>query len=298
MHVLKDIQINGATKISSGKVREIFAVDGERLLMVTSDRISAFDVVLPDPIPDKGAVLNQISQFWFDKSAGIVANHVLSTDVNEYPEPFRGDVRLAGRSMLVKRARPLSVECIVRGYLAGSGWKEYRQGGTICGIVLPAGLRESERLPEPIFTPSTKAALGNHDENIPFEKACELVGGQLMERVRHLAIAIYTMAAEHALSRGLILADTKFEFGISEGELIVIDEMLTPDSSRFFALDGYAPGRPQPSFDKQFVRNYLEGLAWDKTPPGPRLPADIIAKTRAKYLEAYERITGQRLKPS
>lgn len=200
--------------------------------------------------------------------------------------------------MLVKRARPLSVECIVRGYLAGSGWKEYRQGGTICGIVLPAGLRESERLPEPIFTPSTKAALGNHDENIPFEKACELVGGQLMERVRHLAIAIYTMAAEHALSRGLILADTKFEFGISEGELIVIDEMLTPDSSRFFALDGYAPGRPQPSFDKQFVRNYLEGLAWDKTPPGPRLPADIIAKTRAKYLEAYERITGQRLKPS
>jgi phosphoribosylaminoimidazole-succinocarboxamide synthase len=243
----------------------------------------------------KGHVLNQISLFWFEKASRLIGNHVVTSDVDEYPSPFRGDARLKGRSMLVKKAKPLPVECIVRGYISGSGWKEYKAQGSISGIRLPKGLVESEKLPEPIFTPSTKAEQGLHDENISFEKASELVGTELMEQVKSVSLAIYTMASEYALQKGIIIADTKFEFGIIDGGLIFIDEALTPDSSRFWPRDGYKPGGPQPSFDKQFVRDYLETLTWDKTPPGPKLPEDVIEKTSGKYLAAYEILTGKPL---
>jgi len=290
-----DYTVPGGKKLGSGKVREIFEADPDHLLIVTTDRLSAFDVVLPDPIPYKGRVLNQISRFWFGKAAGIIDNHVVTSDVNRYPAPFRGDPRLEGRSMLVKKAKPLAVECIVRGYISGSGWKEYRSLGSVSGIRLAPGLVESEKLPEPVFTPSTKAEQGQHDENISFETACEIVGAELMKKVRDVSLSIYAMASDYALQKGIIIADTKFEFGLLGGELLFIDEALTPDSSRFWPKDGYRPGGPQPSFDKQFVRDYLETLTWGKTPPGPKLPADVIRKTSEKYRAAYEILTGMTL---
>ena len=293
MGILMNIDVPLGEKISSGKVREIFEADPEHLIIVTTDRISAFDVVLPDPIPAKGHVLNQISLFWFEKGSSIIKNHVVTSDVNDYPGPFAGDERLNGRSMLVNKARPLPVECIVRGYLSGSGWKEYLQKGSISGVNLPAGLKDSDRLPEPIFTPSTKAELGQHDLNINLSTAGDLVGHDLIEKVKDISLKIYTMASVHALEKGIIIADTKFEFGLAAGELVWIDEALTPDSSRFWPLDGYRPGGPQKSFDKQFVRDYLETLTWNKTAPGPRLPHDIIEKTSEKYIAAYELLTGR-----
>ncbi len=295
MDILVDYKSSSGNKLSSGKVREIFEVDSEHLLIVTTDRISAFDVVLPDPIPLKGLVLNQISLFWFDKASSIIENHLVSSDINDYPAPFRGDMRLKGRSILVKKARPLPVECIVRGYISGSGWKEYKKEGSISGIQLPDNLMESQKLPEPIFTPSTKAELGEHDENIDFEKAAGLVGKELMEKVRDISVRIYTMAADHAMAHGIIIADTKFEFGLIGDELIIIDEALTPDSSRFWPKDVYKPGGAQPSFDKQFVRDYLETLDWNKKAPGPRLPEEIIQKTSEKYQAAYKVLTGKDL---
>ena len=278
MQILVDYTIPSGKKLNSGKVREIFAVNEEHLLIVTTDRISAFDVILPDPIPFKGHVLNQLSLFWFEKAAPLIKNHIVTSDVNDYPSPFTGDDRLKGRSILVKKARPLPVECIVRGYISGSGWKEYQQYGTISGIELPEGLVQSQKLPEPIFTPSTKAELGEHDENIDMKKAADLVGKELIDKVRSVSLAIYTMAAELALEKG-----------------IIIDEALTPDSSRFWPRQGYKPGGPQPSFDKQFVRDYLETLDWNKTAPGPNLPEEIIRKTSEKYVAAYELLTGKKL---
>jgi phosphoribosylaminoimidazole-succinocarboxamide synthase len=292
MHTLHDVEVKGARKIASGKVREIFDAGGGLMLIVTTDRISAFDVVLPDAIPAKGCVLNQTSLFWFEKCSDVVSNHVVSSDVREYPAPFRGDERLDGRSMLVRKARPLPVECIVRGYLSGSGWKEYRQSGSVSGVELPDGLRESDRLDGPIFTPSTKAAIGDHDQNIDFEAAASLMGRPLAEKVRDISLEIYEKASAHALGRGIIVADTKFEFGLIDGEIVWIDEAITPDSSRFWPLDGYRPGGPQPSFDKQYVRDYLESIGWDKKAPGPRLPDDVIRMTSEKYISAYERLTG------
>jgi phosphoribosylaminoimidazole-succinocarboxamide synthase len=272
---------------SSGKVREMYELDGD-LLMVASDRISAYDVVMPNPIPDKGRVLTQMSVFWFETTGDIVPNHFISQDVP--PEA-------AGRGIRVKRLDMYPVECVVRGYLSGSGWREYRESGSVCGIELPQGLHESDRLPEPIFTPATKAERGDHDENISFERACEIVGSRpLMEELRRVSIAVYEHGAQHALGRGIILADTKFEFGASPGaEVVLGDEVLTPDSSRFWPADEYEPGRPQSSFDKQYVRDWLDEAGWDHSPPAPELPDDVVANTRAKYVEAYERISGRGL---
>ncbi len=280
--------------VRAGKVRDLYSVDDRRLLLVASDRISAFDVVLPTPIPDKGRVLTGLSRFWFAATDGLVANHVLGTDVAALPPEFADAAdELRGRSMICRRARVLPVECIVRGYLSGSGWKDYQRAGTVCGIPLPAGLRESDRLPEPLFTPSTKAEEG-HDENISLARMAELIGHELSGRVSETARALYTFGAAHAESVGIILADTKFEFGIDDrtGQLLLIDEVMTPDSSRFWDAAAYEPGRAQASFDKQFVRDYLETLAWDKTPPGPELPADVVTGTRTRYVEAFERLTG------
>jgi phosphoribosylaminoimidazole-succinocarboxamide synthase len=292
MSALLNYEISGGRKISSGKVREIFDVDDDHLLMVTTDRLSAFDVVMPDPIPDKGAVLNRISLWWFDKMKTVIKNHVISSDINEYPAPFNGDTRLKDRSMLVIKARPLAIECIVRGYISGSGWKEYKEKGSISGIKLPGSLKESDKLTEPIFTPSTKAEMGQHDENVSEEVAKDLVGSVVFNKVKEAALKIYKTASDEALKKGIIIADTKFEFGIRDGEIILIDEVLTPDSSRFWPLDKYAPGKAQPSYDKQFVRDYLETLDWGKKAPGPKLPEEIIVKTREKYIEAYEKLTG------
>ena len=275
-----------------GKVRDIYEL-GDRLLIVATDRLSAFDVVLPTPIPDKGRVLTQLSIFWFEKLSDIVPHHVIS--VMEFPgelAPYRDS--LDGRAMLVRRTEPIPIECVVRGYLSGSGWKDYQKTGMVCGIPLPAGLRESGRLPEPIFTPSTKATTG-HDENISFEETVTRVGRPLAERLRDTSLAIYRRAAEYAAARGIIIADTKFEFGLIGEQLIWIDEALTPDSSRFWPGDQYAPGNAQPSFDKQIVRDYLERFGWNKQPPAPILPADVVAGTRDKYREAYQRITGHLL---
>lgn len=294
MDTLRNIDIPSGRKLNSGKVREIFDAGKDHLLMVTTDRISAFDVILPDPIPAKGHVLNQLSLFWFEKGQSIIRNHVVSSDVNDYPEPFKGDRRLSGRSMLVRRSQPLAVECIVRGYISGSGWKEYQTLGSISGIMLPSGLKESDRLAEPIFTPSTKAEIGQHDLNIDMKTAGDLVGRDLIEKVKEVSLSIYSMAAAHALEKGIIIADTKFEFGLMDGELIWIDEALTPDSSRFWPSESYKPGMAQPSFDKQFVRDYLETLDWNKTAPGPDLPQDIIRKTSEKYIAAYEQLTGRK----
>jgi phosphoribosylaminoimidazole-succinocarboxamide synthase len=288
------LDLPGIKKVRSGKVREVYDL-GESFLLVASDRISAFDVIMPNGIPRKGEVLTQISHFWFEKFSSLVPNHLLAGASDPLPanlQPFAA--QLARRSMIVKKAKPLAIECIVRGYLSGSGLKEYKKSQTVCGIQLPAGLVDSSELPEPIFTPSTKAEAG-HDENINFEEACKIVGTNLATQARDLSLMIYKAGRDYARQRGIIIADTKFEFGLFEGKLILIDEVLTPDSSRFWPADQYAPGRGQPSFDKQFVRDYLETLAWDKTPPGPTLPEDVVAKTSAKYLEAYERLTGKKL---
>src|SRR5271156_3804885 len=291
--VLK-LELPGIKKLKSGKVREVFDL-GDNYLFVASDRISAFDVIMPNGIPRKGEVLTQISYFWFAQTESFQPNHLLSRANDPLPEnlkPFAD--KIACRSMIVKRAQPLAIECVVRGYLAGSGWKEYQKSQTVCGIKLPSGLKESSELPEPIFTPATKAETG-HDENISFAEAAKIVGDEIAEQARAASLKIYNFARDYARKRGIIIADTKFEFGLSDGKLILIDEMLTPDSSRFWPADKYQPGRGQPSFDKQFVRDYLETLDWDKTPPGPKLPDDVVAKTSATYLEAYERLTGKKL---
>jgi phosphoribosylaminoimidazole-succinocarboxamide synthase len=274
--------------LSRGKVRDVYEYAPNEMLIVTTDRLSAFDVILPTPIPDKGVVLTQIANFWFDKTSAIIPNHLVD------PEPFSTDAghrHLAGRSIVVHKAEPLPVEAIVRGYLTGSGRKDYEQTGMVCGLPLPAGLVEASRLPEPLFTPSTKAAVGTHDENIPFEKMVDLVGGELAGQVRDVSLELYRFGAAYALERGIIIADTKFEFGLLDGELILIDEAMTPDSSRFWPADGYEAGKSQPSYDKQFVRDYLETLDWDKTAPGPALPADVAARTAEKYQEAWRRLT-------
>jgi phosphoribosylaminoimidazole-succinocarboxamide synthase len=270
---------------ASGKVREMYAIEDD-LLMVASDRISAYDVVLPTPIPDKGAVLTRMSVFWFETTGHICPNHMLTDEVPE---------EVAGRGLRVQKLEMHPVECVVRGYLSGSGWREYKQLGSVCGIELPEGMQESDRLPEPIFTPATKADVGEHDENIDFERAVEIIGDRaLMENLRDTSMALYEHAAAHALERGIIIADTKFEFGSSAGaEVVLGDEVLTPDSSRFWPADDYEPGRSQASFDKQYVRDWLDESGWDHTPPGPELPDDVVANTRAKYVEAYERITGR-----
>lgn len=280
-----------------GKVRNVYDLD-DKLLIIVTDRISAFDVVFPNLIPNKGLVLNKISEFWFNYTNDIAGNHMISTDVEKYPaELLKYKDELRGRSMLVKKAKMVEVECIVRGYLEGSGLKEYMQTGKISGVKLPGGLKQCEKLPEPIFTPTTKAR-EVHDESITYEELVNQVGKDLAGKLRDTSIALYSKASSYAESRGLILADTKFEFGIIDGRLIVADEMITPDSSRFWALDGYEPGKPQKSFDKQFVREYLESIKWDKKPPAPELPEDVVRKTEAKYIEAYERITGKKLKES
>jgi phosphoribosylaminoimidazole-succinocarboxamide synthase len=285
----------GLTLRHRGKVRDLYDL-GDCLLMVATDRISAFDVVMADPIPDKGAVLTRLSLFWFDLLRDIVPNHLLTADVDQYPAvcaPYRA--QLVGRSMLVKKAEPLTVECIVRGYLSGSFWKAYRQSPVVCGFKLPQGMQESERLPAPLFTPSTKAALGAHDENISLEQMREIIGTTETDTIADICVRLYEKAAGYARERGIIIADTKFELGWCDGELILIDEVLTPDSSRFWPVDGYAIGRGQASFDKQFLRDYLLSLDWPQTPPPPPLPAEIVTKTRSRYLEALEKISGAAL---
>lgn len=292
MHLLT-LDLPGIRKVASGKVREIFDL-GEHLLFVATDRISAFDCILPNAIPHKGEVLTALSAFWFQRF-GFVKNHVVATDFAQFPAGLKQyEEQLRGRSMIVRKAKPLPVECVVRGYLAGSGWKEYQASQSICGISLPAGLQQAQQLPETLFTPSTKAESG-HDENISFEECRRILGDELAEKVRTLSIRVYEEGRAYAKERGIILADTKFEFGMLDGELIIIDECLTPDSSRFWPADQHQLGISPPSFDKQFVRDYLETLDWDKTPPAPSLPEDVVQKTSAKYLEAYERITGKPL---
>jgi phosphoribosylaminoimidazole-succinocarboxamide synthase len=292
MRVVRETRFAGISAAARGKVRDIYDA-GDKLLIVATDRLSAFDVILPTPIPDKGRVLTQLSLFWFDLLRDVIPNHVLSA--TEFPAPFdtyRDE--LAGRSMLVRKTAPLPIECVVRGYISGSGWKEYQATGKICGIALPAGLRESDRLPEPIFTPATKAVSG-HDENISFERAASLIGNERAQRARDVSLEIYRRSAAYAEPRGVLLADTKFEFGVLNDELVWIDEALTPDSSRFWPAARYKPGGPQPSFDKQFVRDYLESIHWPKTPPGPELPLEVVAATREKYREAYRILTGREL---
>ncbi len=280
------------TLVNQGKVRDIYDL-GEHLLIVTSDRISAFDVIMQEGIPQKGYVLTQISKFWFEQMKDLIPNHLISTEVDDFPaitHQYRD--QLEGRSMLTKKASPLPVECIVRGYISGSGWKEYQQQGSVCGIQLPAGLVQSDKLPETLFTPSTKAELGEHDENISFEQAAKICGQEIAEQVRDISIKIYERARELADTKGIIIADTKFEFGMLDGQLIWIDEAMTPDSSRFWPKDQYQPGGAQPSFDKQFLRDYLETLDWNKTAPAPKLPTEIIQKTSEKYLEALKQLTA------
>jgi phosphoribosylaminoimidazole-succinocarboxamide synthase len=291
--IVWETHLPGIQFLNRGKVRDLYEVD-DRLLIVATDRLSAFDVVLPTPIPDKGRVLTQLSLFWFNLLRDVIPNHVLSAS-DFPPELAAYREQLEGRSMLCQKTKPLPVECVVRGYLSGSGWKDYRATGKICGIPLPAGLRESERLPEPIFTPSTKATAG-HDENISFDEAASMIGGELAERVRAVSLDIYRSAVAYAEPRGIILADTKFEFGLLGDKLIWIDEALTPDSSRFWPADGYKSGRSQPSFDKQYVRDYLERIGWNKQPPGPELPPEVVEATRARYREAYRQLTGHELK--
>lgn len=292
---VKETNIDAAPLLSRGKVRDIYDM-GENLLIVASDRLSAFDVILPDPIPDKGRVLTQISLFWFEKMADITPNHLVASRVDDFPSelhPFRD--QLEGRSMLVKKCRPLAIEAIVRGYIAGSGWKDYQETGKVCGYDLPAGLQNSDRLEQPLFTPSTKAELGEHDENIDLKRAAEIVGEEIAAETARRALAIYNRARDIAAQAGIIIADTKFEFGMLGDELILIDELLTPDSSRFWPADDYQPGRSQKSFDKQFVRDYLESINFNKKPPAPRLPAEIIQGVRERYLEALKRLTGRGL---
>jgi phosphoribosylaminoimidazole-succinocarboxamide synthase len=292
---LLETRLNGLIPERRGKVRDLFSA-GDNLLMVATDRISAFDYVLGSGIPDKGKVLTQLSAFWFEQTGSIVPNHVVTLDVTEFPVHLRqhGNV-LAGRSMLVRKTDPVPIECVARGYLSGSGWKEYAAQGTVCGIQLPAGLTESDRLPTPIFTPATKATSG-HDINITEAEAGRLVGEDLVAALRHLTLALYAFGVQHAESRGIILADTKFEFGLTPSrEILLIDEVMTPDSSRYWPVDQYAPGGPQPSFDKQYVRDYLEEIRWNKQPPVPTLPDEVVARTRDKYIEAFRRLTGREL---
>ena len=291
MSILLNTDLPELTLVARGKVRDIYDL-GETLLIVTTDRISAFDVIMNEGIPDKGYVLTQISAFWFRQMEDIIPNHIISTEVKDFPTVCQQYAEiLEGRSMLVKKAKPLPVECIVRGYISGSGWKDYKSTGSICGIRLPEGLLESAKLEQPIFTPSTKAELGEHDENISFDRCVELVGQEVAEKIRDVTIAIYKRARDIAATKGIIIADTKFEYGIHNGELIIIDECMTPDSSRFWPMNSYQPGRAQPSFDKQFLRDYLETLDWGKTAPPPPLPDEIVRKTGDKYREALVRLT-------
>jgi len=280
-------------RIHQGKVRDIYAVDAQHMLIVTTDRLSAFDVVMPDPIPGKGRVLTQISNFWFQRTRHIVPNHLADYPLARAVPDAAERAPLEERSIVVRRLKALPIEAVVRGYLIGSGWKDYQSSGAVCGIALPAGLRQADRLPEPIFTPATKAEMGSHDENIPYERVVTLIGRGLAEQVRATALALYAFAVEHALQRGIIIADTKFEFGVDEaGRLTLIDEALTPDSSRFWPADTYRPGTSPPSFDKQYVRDYLETLDWPKRPPAPKLPPEIVARTSEKYAEALRRLTS------
>ncbi len=293
MSIVPGTEYEGLPLVRQGKVRDIFDT-GDALLMVTTDRLSAFDVVLPNTIPDKGKVLNQISVFWFKQMEDIVKNHVISVDVDDYPQEFQKyRDALEGRSMLVKKAEPLTVECIVRGYISGSGWKSYQKEGHVCNITLPKGLKESDKLETPLYTPSTKAEIGDHDINISFEETINIIGKENAEKLRDLSLEIYNRGAKLALEKGIIIADTKFEFGMLDGEIILIDEIMTPDSSRFWPLNDYEPGRGQNSFDKQAVRDWLTGSGWDKTPPGPELPAEIIENTSATYKEIFNRLTGK-----
>jgi phosphoribosylaminoimidazole-succinocarboxamide synthase len=292
--LLAQTELPGIKRVAQGKVRDIFEV-GDNLLIVATDRLSAFDVVLPDPIHDKGRVLTQLSRFWFERFQKLVPNHVVAVEVSDFPaalKPFAG--QLEGRSMLVRKARPLPVECVARGYLAGSGWNDYQKTGAVCGIKLPAGMKQAEKLPEPIFTPSTKATVG-HDENISLEQAAGLVGDKIAREIWEVSLDIYRQAAEYALKQGIIIADTKFEFGLYDGKLMWIDEALTPDSSRFWAVDEYQVGTSPPSFDKQFVRDYLLSIKWNKQPPAPRLPPEVIEGTADRYREAYRVLTGKPL---
>lgn len=293
--ILLKSDFEGIDLAKRGKVRDVYEVD-DRLLIVASDRMSAFDVVMDDPIPDKGKILTSISIYWFGELEKIVENHLISSEPSEYPAPCQKYAQqLAGRSMLVQKAMPLPVECIVRGYLSGSGWQEYLSEGSVCGIALPEGLVESEKLPKPIFTPSTKAQDGMHDENISFDRAVEILGKETAEQVRDISLMIYEFGRDRAADKGIIVADTKFEFGKFDDRLILIDEVLTPDSSRFWPMDTYLPGGPQKSFDKQYLRDYLIKIKWPKKPPPPKLPPEVINKTREKYLEALERLTGHSL---
>ena len=288
--------LRGLEKIHEGKVRDIYAIDSASLLIVTTDRLSAFDVVLPDPIPDKGRVLNRISNFWFAQTRPIVPNHLLERPLADVVTDPGERAQLQDRAVIVRRLSALPIEAVVRGYLIGSGWKDYQRTGACCGIALPPGLRLADRLPQPLFTPATKAAVGEHDENIPFEGVASAIGAELAAQVRDTALAVYEFAAAHALQRGIIIADTKFEFGVDErGQLTLIDEVLTPDSSRFWPADTYRPGSSPPSFDKQPIRDYLETLDWNKKAPGPKLPAEVIARTSANYREALTRLTSERL---
>ncbi|MBR9979247.1 MAG: phosphoribosylaminoimidazolesuccinocarboxamide synthase [Bacteroidetes bacterium] len=295
MQAISQTSFEGLSLFRRGKVRDVYDLD-ETLLIVATDRLSAFDVVLPDPIPMKGIVLTMLSKFWFEQTAHLINNHYITTDVDDLPEACVPHANvISGRGMLVRKTRPLAIECVVRGYLTGSGLKEYRNTQSVCGIPLPEGLVDGSQLDEPLFTPSTKAEEG-HDENIDFNAAASIVGRETAEKVRDASIALYTFARDFARQRGIIIADTKFEFGIADdGELILIDEALTPDSSRFWPMQDYQPGRSQPSFDKQFVRDYLESVQWDKSPPAPSLPEEVIAKTTEKYLESYHLITGKEL---
>ena len=294
--VITSTNLPGFKLHSQGKVRDIYEVDDDTLLLITTDRMSAFDVILGEPIPWKGVILNQITLFWMNRFAHLIPNHIIESDVDKYPaalQPYRD--QLVGRSVLARRAQPLKAECIVRGYIAGSGWKSYKKDGTVCGVHLPEGLKESDKLPEVLFTPSTKGEVGTHDENISLERMREIVGTELADKAAETSLAIYREASEYAASRGIIIADTKFEFGLVDGKLTLIDEVLTPDSSRFWPAEGYEPGHSQPSFDKQYLRDWLEAQVWDKTPPAPALTTEVRDTTAEKYQEAFRLITGRSL---
>jgi phosphoribosylaminoimidazole-succinocarboxamide synthase len=296
MNVVTKTNITEYPLVSRGKVRDIYEIDKDTLLLVTTDRMSAFDVIMNEPIPYKGVVLNQITLFWMDMFKNILPNHLIASEVKDFPEPLhKYAADLEGRSVLVRKAKPLPIECIVRGHITGSGWKDYLKTGSVCGHALPAGLKESEKLATPLFTPSTKAELGEHDENITVEQAIGLIGEELARKVEAVSIDIFSQGREFAESKGIIIADTKFEFGMLNGELILIDEVLTPDSSRFWPMAGYTPGKGQPSFDKQYLRDWLSAQPWDKTPPPPALPENVIAETKKKYEEAYSILTGKAL---
>jgi len=296
MQVITNTDIAQYPLLSRGKVRDIYQVADDVLLIVTTDRISAFDVILPDPIPYKGVILNKITTFWMEKFKNLVKNHLLATDPADFPAPLKAHAdMLEGRAVLVRKAKPLPIECIVRGYITGSGWKDYKATGKVCGHALPANLLESDKLEKPIFTPSTKAELGSHDENITLDAAKALVGQTVFDKVQDTAISIYSQARDYAGGKGILIADTKFEFGMIGDELILIDEVLTPDSSRFWPASGYQPGKGQPSYDKQYVRDWLESIGFNKKPPAPKIPADVASHTQKKYLEAYQALTGEAL---